>query len=40
MYMPTWPSERCQCPVYVTLWPSEDHLSPVEAQLSGLTGPC
>jgi hypothetical protein len=26
--------------VHVTSWPSEERLSPVEAQLSGLTGPC
>jgi hypothetical protein len=26
--------------VYMVLWPSEERLSPVEAQLSGLSGPC
>jgi hypothetical protein len=26
--------------VHVMSWPSEEHLSPVEAQLSGLLGPC
>jgi hypothetical protein len=40
MYMPTWLSERCWSPVYVMSWPSEEHLSRVEAQLSGLSGPC
>jgi hypothetical protein len=40
MYMPTWLSERCWCPVHVTSWPSEERLNPVEAQLSGLSGPC
>jgi hypothetical protein len=40
MYMPTWLSERCWCPVHVMSWPSEEHLNPVEAQLSGLSGPC
>jgi hypothetical protein len=40
MYMPTWLLERCWCPVYVMSWPSEERLSPVEAQLSGLSGPC
>jgi hypothetical protein len=32
--------ERCWCPVHVMSWPSEERLSPVEAQLSGLSGPC
>jgi hypothetical protein len=27
-------------PVYMVSWPSEERLSPVEAQLSGLSGPC
>jgi hypothetical protein len=40
MYMPTWLSERCWCPVHVMSWPSEERLNPVEAQLSGLSGPC
>jgi hypothetical protein len=40
MYMPTWLSERCKCLVHVMSWPSEERLSPVEAQLSGLSGPC
>jgi hypothetical protein len=45
MYMPTWLSKRCWCPVHVMSWPSEERLSPVEAQLSGavrslLTSPC
>jgi hypothetical protein len=40
MYMPTWQSERCWCPVHVVSWPSEERSSPVEAQLSGLSGPC
>jgi hypothetical protein len=34
----TCPAERS--PVHVMSWPSEEHLSPVEAQLSGLSGPC
>jgi hypothetical protein len=40
MYMPTWLSERCCCPVHVMLWSSEEHLNPVEVQLSGLSDPC
>jgi hypothetical protein len=40
MYMPTWLLERCWCPVHVMSWPSEERLSLVEAQLSGLSGPC
>jgi hypothetical protein len=40
MYMPTWLSKRCWCPVHVMSWPSEERLSPVEAQLSVLSGPC
>jgi hypothetical protein len=40
MYMPTWLSERCWSPVHVVSGPSEEHLSPVEAQLSGLSDPC
>jgi hypothetical protein len=40
MYMPSWLSERCCCPVHVMLWPSEERLSPVGAQLSELSGPC
>jgi hypothetical protein len=40
MYMPMWLSEWCWCPVHVMLWPSEERLDLVEAQLSGLSGPC
>jgi hypothetical protein len=40
MYVPTWLSERCWSPVRVASWPSEERLSPVEAQLSGLSDPC
>jgi hypothetical protein len=45
MYRPTWLSERFWRPVHVMSWPSEERLSPVEAQLSGavrslLTSPC
>jgi hypothetical protein len=40
VYMPSWLSERCCCPVHVMSWPSEERLSPVSAQLSGLTSPC
>ena len=40
MYMPTWMLERCWCPVHVMSWPSEERLNPVEAQQSGLSGPC
>jgi hypothetical protein len=40
MYMPTWLSERCLSPVHAVSWPSEECLSTVEAQLSGLPGPC
>jgi hypothetical protein len=40
MYMPTWLSEGCWCPIHVMPWPSEERLNPVEAQLSGLSGPC
>jgi hypothetical protein len=40
MYMPTWLLERCWCPVHVMSWPSEERLSPVEAQLLGLSDPC
>jgi hypothetical protein len=32
-------AERSQSPVHVVLWPSEERLSPVEAQLSGLSDP-
>jgi hypothetical protein len=35
MYMPTWLSERCWCPVHVMSWPSKERLNPVEAQLPG-----
>jgi hypothetical protein len=45
MYMPSWLSERCCCPVHVMSWPSEERLSPVgstavEAVGSLLTCPC
>jgi hypothetical protein len=40
MYMSSWLSERCCCPVHVISWSSEERLSPVEAQLSGLSDPC
>jgi hypothetical protein len=40
MYMPTWLLKRCWCPVHVMSWPSEERLNPIEAQLSGLSGPC
>jgi hypothetical protein len=40
MYMPMWLLERCCCPVHVMSWPSKERLSPVEAQLSGLSEPC
>jgi hypothetical protein len=39
-YMPTWPLERCCCPIHVMSWLSEEHLSPVGAQLSELSDPC
>jgi hypothetical protein len=35
MYMMTWLSERCWSPVHVASWPSEERLSPAEAQLPG-----
>jgi hypothetical protein len=35
MYMPSWLSERCCCPVHVMSWPSEERLSPVEASCRG-----
>jgi hypothetical protein len=40
MYMPAWLSERCWCPVHVMSWPSKERSNPIEAQLSGLSGPC
>jgi hypothetical protein len=40
MYRPMWLSERFWRPVQVMLWPSEERLSPVGAQLSELSGPC
>jgi hypothetical protein len=40
LYMLMWLSERCWCPIHVVSWPSEERSSPVEAQLSGLSGPC
>jgi hypothetical protein len=39
-YMSSWLSERFWCPVHVMSWPSEERLSPVEVQLSGLSDPC
>jgi hypothetical protein len=38
--MPSWLSERFWHPVDVMSWPSEERLSPVEGQLSGLSSPC
>jgi hypothetical protein len=43
--MLTCPAERSQSPMYMPTWmsergSSEERLSPVEAQLSGLSGPC
>jgi hypothetical protein len=40
VYMPTWLSERFWRPVHVMSWPSEECLSPGEAQLSRLSNPC
>ena len=45
MYMSSWLTERFWRPIHVMSWPSEERLSPVEAQLSGavgslLTSPC
>jgi hypothetical protein len=39
-YMPSWLWERFWRPVHVMSWPSEERLSPVEVQLSGLSNPC
>jgi hypothetical protein len=39
-YMPSWQSERFWRLVHVMSWPSEECLSPVEVQLSRLSGPC
>jgi hypothetical protein len=39
-YMLTWLLERFWRPVHVMSWPSEERLSPVEVQLSGLSDPC
>jgi hypothetical protein len=39
MYMPTWLSKRCCCPIHVMSWPSEERSNPVEVQLSGLSDP-
>jgi hypothetical protein len=39
-YMPSWLSERFWRPVHVMSWPSEERLSHVEVQLSGLSDPC
>jgi hypothetical protein len=39
-YMPSWLSERFWRPVHVMSWPSEERLSLVEVQLSGLSDPC
>jgi hypothetical protein len=38
--MLTCPVERSQSPMHMVSWPSEERLSPVEAQLSGLLGTC
>jgi hypothetical protein len=40
MHMSSWLSESFWRPVHVMSWPSEERLSPVGAQLSGLSGPC
>jgi hypothetical protein len=40
MYAPSWLSERFWRPVHVMSWPSEERLSPMEVQLSGLSDPC
>jgi hypothetical protein len=40
MYVPSWLSERFWRPVHVMSWPSEERLSLVEVQLSGLSNPC
>jgi hypothetical protein len=40
MYISSWLSERFWRPVHVMSWPSEERLSPVEVQLSGLSDPC
>jgi hypothetical protein len=37
MYMSSWLLERFWRPVHVMSWPSEERLSPVEVQLSGLS---
>jgi hypothetical protein len=39
-YMPSWLSKKFWRPVHVISWPSEERLSPVEVQLSGLSDPC
>ena len=38
-YMPSWLSERFWRPIHVMSWPSEERLSHVEVQLSGLSDP-
>jgi hypothetical protein len=40
MYVLSWLSERFWRPVHVMSWPSEERLSPMEVQLSGLSDPC
>jgi hypothetical protein len=40
MYVPSWLSERFWRPVHVMSWPSEERLSLMEVQLSGLSDPC
>jgi hypothetical protein len=40
MYVSSWLSERFWCPVHVMSWPSEEHLSLMEVQMSGLSDPC
>jgi hypothetical protein len=39
-YMPSWLSKRFWRPAHVMSWPSEERLSPVEVQLSGLSDRC
>jgi hypothetical protein len=39
-YMASWQSKRFWRPVHVMSWPSEERLSLVEGQLSGLSDPC
>jgi hypothetical protein len=39
-YMSSWQPERFWRPVHVMSWPSEECLSLVKVQLSGLSDPC